>query len=265
MVRFTRLIPVIKTGVHSRGGQVRGGGGQLLVRLRRRWRRLGQALRRRRRCRAAAAAGGGGERLHRHCDLCIAFDRFVAVDWFLVDVCAGLRWIHGDGSVENRSCRPWPAAAATAPWGSASRRTTAAAWHLRRSSRRARRAPAARKSWCCCSCSAASSWCTMTGRAITTAVASQRRNQPKPPPQLKLDGDFRRFSDRCLCLQFVHERKKEQTIMGTVQSLSDSDLTVSDFQSLFGCVNIITSTSFLRCYMNENGLCFMLNCWRFRH
>uniref|UniRef100_A0A0E0CYU8 Uncharacterized protein n=1 Tax=Oryza meridionalis TaxID=40149 RepID=A0A0E0CYU8_9ORYZ len=41
------------------------------------------------------------------------------------------------------------------------------------------------------SCSAASSWCAMTGRAITTAVASQRRNQPKPPPQLKLDGDFR--------------------------------------------------------------------------
>uniref|UniRef100_A0A0E0CH62 Uncharacterized protein n=1 Tax=Oryza meridionalis TaxID=40149 RepID=A0A0E0CH62_9ORYZ len=39
---------------------------------------------------------------------------------------------------------------------------------------------------------AASSWCTMTGRAITTAVASQRRNQPKPPPpQLKLDEDFR--------------------------------------------------------------------------
>nr|XP_015649003.1 uncharacterized protein LOC9271569 isoform X1 [Oryza sativa Japonica Group] len=144
-----------------------------------------------RRCRAAAAAGGGGERLHRHCDLCIAFDRFVAVDWFLVDVCAGLSWIHGDGSVENRTCRPRPAAAATAPWGSASRRTTAAAWRLRRSSRRARRALAARNSWSCWSCSAASSWCAMTGRAITTAVASQRRNQPKPPPQLKLDGDFR--------------------------------------------------------------------------
>uniref|UniRef100_A0A0E0IZ36 Uncharacterized protein n=1 Tax=Oryza nivara TaxID=4536 RepID=A0A0E0IZ36_ORYNI len=41
------------------------------------------------------------------------------------------------------------------------------------------------------SCSAASSWCAMTGRAITTAVTSQCRNQPKPPPQLKLDGDFR--------------------------------------------------------------------------
>nr|XP_015649004.1 uncharacterized protein LOC9271569 isoform X3 [Oryza sativa Japonica Group] len=103
----------------------------------------------------------------------------------------GLSWIHGDGSVENRTCRPRPAAAATAPWGSASRRTTAAAWRLRRSSRRARRALAARNSWSCWSCSAASSWCAMTGRAITTAVASQRRNQPKPPPQLKLDGDFR--------------------------------------------------------------------------
>uniref|UniRef100_A0A0E0E3G0 Uncharacterized protein n=1 Tax=Oryza meridionalis TaxID=40149 RepID=A0A0E0E3G0_9ORYZ len=65
-----------------------------------------------------------------------------------------------------------------------------AAWRLRRSSRRARRAPAARKSWCCCSCSAASSWCAMTGRAITTAVASQRHNQQKLLPQLKLDGDF---------------------------------------------------------------------------
>ncbi|EEC79750.1 hypothetical protein OsI_21124 [Oryza sativa Indica Group] len=41
------------------------------------------------------------------------------------------------------------------------------------------------------SCSAASSWCTMTSRAITTAVTSQRRNQSKPPPQLKLDGDLR--------------------------------------------------------------------------
>nr|AAV44005.1 hypothetical protein [Oryza sativa Japonica Group] len=180
-----------RDGQVHRGRQVRGGGGQLLVRLRCRWRGLGRALRRggaggiaerlqqrvvvvgivglgaisgftallllavvvghRSALTYGAPCGGGraksaqnqqevdhlsrrratrhgGVRLHlnrwirrskfqrqratrhdgvhRHCDLCIAFDRFVAVDWFLVDVCAGLRWIHGDGSVENRTRSP---------------------------------------------------------------------------------------------------------------------------------------------------------------